>query len=238
MPLAIFDLDNTLIDRAATVRLWARDWVDHYRLDPGEVAWLIDADGDGFVPRPSFISAVRERYGLGESAETLLARYRAQIVDLVELDPAVTDALNTLRGAGWLIAIATNGATDQQWAKIRRTGLDQHADAVAVSEEVGASKPDPLMFQVAAQRCGARLADGGWMVGDCPTRDIAGGQNVGLRTMWMRRDRTWDNGPAPDAIVDHVHEAATVLLADTSRPSTPAAAEATESVKAMSQSSP
>jgi putative hydrolase of the HAD superfamily len=215
VPLAIFDLDNTLIDRAATVRLWARDWVDRYRLDPAEVAWLIDADGDGFVPRPLFMAAVRDRYGLAEPVDTLLTRFRAQIVDLVDPDPTVTVALNTLRRAGWRIAIATNGATDQQWAKIRRTGLDQHTDAVAVSEEVGANKPDPLMFQVAARRCGARLADGGWMVGDCATRDIAGGQGVGLGTIWIRRDRTWDTGTPPDAIVDHVHEAATILLADT-----------------------
>jgi putative hydrolase of the HAD superfamily len=67
------------------------------------------------------------------------------------------------------VAIATNGNTAQQTAKIRRTGLDAHIDALAISEEVGASKPDARMFQVAARRCGSRLDGDGWMVGDCPT---------------------------------------------------------------------
>lgn len=71
----------------------------------------------------------------------------------------------------------------------RWADLDHHADAIAVSEEVGAAKPDPRVFEAAARRCGARLNGGGWMVGDCPTRDIAGGHGVGLRTAWMRRGR-------------------------------------------------
>lgn len=86
--------------------------------------------------------------------------------------------------AGWRIAIATNGETGQQWAKIRNTGLDGHVDTVAVSQEVGVAKPDRRMFDVAAERCGVRLSDGGWMVGDCALRDISGGRAMGLR--WLR----------------------------------------------------
>jgi HAD superfamily hydrolase (TIGR01549 family) len=93
----------------------------------------------------------------------LLDSFREQIVALVERDPQVPVVLEALREAGWRISIATNGSTAQQCAKIRRTGLDAHADAVAVSEEVGVAKPDRRMFEAAAQRCGARpilLAEG------------------------------------------------------------------------------
>jgi HAD superfamily hydrolase (TIGR01549 family) len=214
MPLAIFDLDNTLIDRAASVRRWAAEFVERHRLDLDEAAWLIEADGDGFVPRPEFIGAMRERYGLDQSLPRLLADYRERIVSLIDLDPAVPEALRRLRGQGWRIAIGTNGATDQQLAKIRRVGLDDHVDAVAVSEEVGAAKPDRRLFEVAAQRCGARLADGGWMVGDCPLRDIAGGQAVGLATIWLHRGRAWDEStPGPDAVVDDVAGSVAVIAA-------------------------
>jgi putative hydrolase of the HAD superfamily len=212
MRLAIFDLDNTLIDRERSVRLWAQYFVARHQLEPSEVDWLLDADGDGFVSRPVFMTAVRQRFGLDDSLETLLLSYRAHIVDLVELDPAVPLALDRLRQADWLIAIATNGTTDQQWAKIRATGLDRYADGVAVSEEVGANKPDRRMFQVAADRCGANLTGGGWMVGDCATRDIAGGQSAGLRTIWLHRDRRWGDGLRPDAIVGNVTEAVAELM--------------------------
>jgi FMN phosphatase YigB (HAD superfamily) len=98
-----------------------------------------------------------------------------------------------------------------QQAKIRRAGLI--VDAVAVSGEVGADKPDRRMFEAAARRCGARLADGGWIVGDCPIRDIAGGRAAGLRTIWMRHGRTWDAAtPPPDATVDSLHETIGVLI--------------------------
>ena len=214
MPLAIFDLDNTLIDRDSSFRRWTAEMVARHDLDPSEVQWLVTADGNGFVPRPAFMSAVRDRYGLDDSLDTLLDQYRQRIVALVEPDPRVPAALDRLRADGWRVAIATNGATAQQWAKIRSTGLDAYVDAVAVSEEVGATKPDPRIFEVAAQRCGAHLADGGWMVGDCPTRDIIGAQGVGLRTIWLHRNREWEvPGATPDAIVDDVVQAVTVMIA-------------------------
>jgi HAD superfamily hydrolase (TIGR01549 family) len=214
VPLVIFDLDNTLIDRAVPFRRWAVQFVARHALDPGEVQWLVDADGDGYVPRIRFLSAVRDRYGLAEPVDVLLNNFREQIVALVELDPRVAGVLDRLRQDGWRVAIATNGGSAQQSAKVRRTGLGAHVDAVAISEEVGVAKPDRRMFEVAAQRCGCRLADGGWMVGDCPVRDVAGGRQGGLRTIWVRRGRAWDPAsPPPDAVVDYVADVVAVLSA-------------------------
>jgi len=210
--LAIFDLDNTLIDRAGPFRRWAEAFAVRHGLEPGEVDWLLAADDDGFAPRERFMSQLRHRYGLSQPAEALLAAFREEIVALVEPDPRVPAALDGLRSSGWFVAIATNGATDQQWAKIRRVGLDDHVDAVAVSQEVGASKPDPRVFEAAAQRCGTTLSTSDWMVGDCATRDIGGAQALGLRTVWMRRDRTWDaTAPPPDAVADDVPGAVAAL---------------------------
>lgn len=130
MALAIFDLDNTLVDRVATFRRWAGSFVARHDLEPREVAWLEarDGDGDGFTPRKQFLSAVRERYGIRESVSTLLRRFRGEIVALVEPDPPVSVVLDALREAGWRIAIATNGGTAQQWAKIHNAALDGHVD--------------------------------------------------------------------------------------------------------------
>jgi putative hydrolase of the HAD superfamily len=208
VPLVIFDLDNTLIDRSGAFSRWAVRFAGEHGLEPREADWLEAADGDGFTPREEFLSAVRDRYGIVVSLDD----FREQIVALVEPDPAVPPVLDALHTAGWRVAIATNGTTAQQMAKIRRTGLDANVDAIAVSEEVGVAKPDPRMFEAAARRCGARLADGGWMIGDCATRDIAGGQGVGLRTIWMRRGRTWDPSiPPPDAAVDELPATLAVL---------------------------
>jgi putative hydrolase of the HAD superfamily len=201
--LVIFDLDNTLIDRDGAFRRWSAEFVSGNGLDPGEHEWLAHVDGGGFAPRLAFMSQVKERYRLGEPAERLLDDFRNRMVAHTTPYPSVPASLDLLRNKGWRVAIATNGEAIHQREKIRRAGLTGSVDAIVVSEEVGVAKPDRRMFETAAGRCGGRLADGGWMVGDCPIRDIAGGRAAGLRTIWMRHGRTWDpTTPAPDAIVD------------------------------------
>jgi HAD superfamily hydrolase (TIGR01509 family) len=213
MTLAIFDLDNTLIDRSASFRRWAERFAAARSLGPEDVSWLVGADQDGFAERNAFMTAVKERCRLPDAVGDLLAGYRAEIVAAVELDPGIPPALDALRSAGWRIAIATNGGAAQQAAKIRQAGLTAYVDAVAISEEVGAKKPDRRMFEAAAERCGAALGGGVWMVGDCPDRDVAGAQQAGLRTIWMRRGREWSPlAPAPTAIADNIPAAVSVIV--------------------------
>ena len=45
----MFDLDNTLIDRAASFLRWASQIAAVHALGPDDVTWLVKADGDGFV---------------------------------------------------------------------------------------------------------------------------------------------------------------------------------------------
>jgi FMN phosphatase YigB (HAD superfamily) len=47
---------------------------------------------------------------------------------------------------------------------------------------VGVRKPDARIFKIAASQTGATLL-GGWMVGDHPAYDIAGGIAAGLSTV-------------------------------------------------------
>ncbi|WP_432976081.1 HAD family hydrolase [Dactylosporangium sp. CA-233914] len=210
MALAIFDLDNTLIDREAAFRRWAETFVSAHNL-PGEaLPWLVEADGDGYTPRAQFLAAVAARYGVDKPA----GDFRAELVDAIDLDPRVPALLDALRRSGWKVAIATNGTTAQQHAKLRRTGLIDHVDAVAVSEEVGAPKPDARMYEAAANRCSMTLTESAWMIGDCPARDMSGARSAGLRTIWLHRGRTWDRrSPSPDAEIAHITEAFAILSA-------------------------
>jgi len=49
--------------------------------------------------------------------------------------------------------------------KIERSGLGERVDACCVSGELGIRKPDVRIFQLATERCGLALVDGGWMIG-------------------------------------------------------------------------
>ncbi|MFI6733324.1 HAD family hydrolase [Nonomuraea sp. NPDC050451] len=195
--LAIFDLDNTLIDRLDAFKLWAAEFAAERGLGEGAVAWMVEADADGSVPMDVFFGLVRERFGLAEPADELWAAYRARLPHLVHCPGEVLDGLDRLRAAGWVMGIATNGMADNQTGKIERTGLATRVDGWAISGAEGVRKPDVRLFEIAARRCGASLESGGWAIGDDPEKDIAGGRRAGLRTIWI------DRGVTGGALADH-----------------------------------
>jgi putative hydrolase of the HAD superfamily len=49
--LALFDLDNTLADRAAAFIRWTAMFCDEFNIPDALTSWIVDVDGDGFVPR-------------------------------------------------------------------------------------------------------------------------------------------------------------------------------------------
>jgi HAD superfamily hydrolase (TIGR01549 family) len=189
--LALFDLDNTLLDRDAAFRRWLDEFVTEYRLDLAAHAWLIRADSLHTGPMDTFFSRVQGEFDLASSADDLWHQYRRRMPELAECRPEDSAALKRLRAAGWKIAIVTNGMADNQQGKINRTGLAGLIDACCISDEAGIRKPDRGIFELAARRCGARLDQGGWMVGDSITLDMAGGREAGLRTIWIHRGRLW-----------------------------------------------
>lgn len=192
--LALFDLDNTLIDRQLAFSVWAAEFADERELGDEAARWLISADRRGVRPRDQFFHEVREHFGLAEPADGLWAAFRARMPDLVRCEPQVLDGLSQLRTSGWRVGIVSNGMADNQLMKIERSGLGERVDACCVSGEVGIRKPDVRIFQLAAERCGRDLAEGGWMIGDHPEHDIAGGRAAGLRTMWVGGQRAWPGG--------------------------------------------
>jgi putative hydrolase of the HAD superfamily len=210
--LALFDLDNTLVDRTAVFRTWARDFVAEHDLPPSAIDVLEAADGDGVVWREAFFADVAARLGLTTPVDDLVAAYRRDYVRYYRPDPRVSAAVASLRAAGWATGIVTNGPPTQV-DKVALVGLADRFDAVVVSEVEGVRKPDPAIFRLAADRAGHPL-DGGWMVGDHPENDVVGGHMAGLRTVWVRRGRTWDATlPAPDVVVDDVPAAVAAILA-------------------------
>lgn len=211
MPLALFDLDNTLADRERAFSRCAARLLEHHGHSREHLSCLIDADGDGLVPRPQFLEAARRHLGLAVTLDELMGWYAATYPTCYVPEHESIEVLRTLKEAGWLLAIVTNGRTTTQTEKIRRTRLDTVVDIVCISEDLDMRKPDPAIFREAAQRCGAPLT--GWMVGDSASADIGGGAGVGLRTAWLRRRRTWDPLAEPPCfIADRIADVAAHLL--------------------------
>jgi putative hydrolase of the HAD superfamily len=189
MGLLCCDLDNTLVDRAAAFRRWATAFAARHEQGEELVDWLVEIDGDGFGPRPDFYVLVRERVGITVPVNELVADYYRDFLPQYRADVDVPDALARARAAGWKIAIVTNGPATQV-DKIRHAGLDPLVDTWCVSELEGTRKPDAGLLRLAAERAAVPLA-AAWMIGDDPEADIGAAQAAGIRSVWLRRGRTW-----------------------------------------------
>jgi putative hydrolase of the HAD superfamily len=231
VPLALFDLDDTLVDRAAAYLAWVHEFVAERAVDDAAVAWMVEVDDLGRTDRLVWATAVCERFGIdGDPAELRLG-WHQEYLRHYRIDPATVDGLRRLRESGWSIGIVTNGPVGQE-EKIHRNGLPALVDGWAVSDLVGARKPELAVFEAAARACGGAL-DGGWMVGDSAPADMAGGRAAGLGTIWMRCGRNWrdaateadpwaaqqglvseplPDGWAPDHEVDDIPAAVEIIL--------------------------
>lgn len=78
----------------------------------------------------------------------------------------------------------TNGSTQRQKAKILNTNLNSCFDVVIISEEVGFSKPDKRIFELALNKLHVQAEDT-LFVGDDIEKDIAGCQNANIKGIWF-----------------------------------------------------
>jgi putative hydrolase of the HAD superfamily len=215
LPVALFDLDDTLIDREAAFRRWAVWFCREHNLDGDAVEALCVADGFGYTPRDQMFATFHAQFGLRDPVDTLVEGYRSQYLSFFEEEPDVQAALAVLRDEGWRIGIVTNGPA-MQAEKVARAGLGPLVDAVCASEEAGAWKPHPAIFEEALRRMGtsADHVGGVWMTGDSAPNDIGGARALGFSTVWVHRGRSWaEDAFRPDHTVDGVPAAVEVLLA-------------------------
>ncbi|MEU1197487.1 HAD family hydrolase [Streptomyces sp. NPDC005813] len=208
--LALFDLDNTLVDRSAGLEHWVRGFVRSRALCREAEAVIGDRLRDR--ARPEDFEGLVTTLDLSDDPGDLWREYVDGIARSVRCFPGARDGLEALRGAGWTLGIATNGAGDIQRAKLAATRLAPLFDGICVSGEVGVRKPERRLFEAAAAECRASLGAGGWMVGDNPETDMGGARAAGLRTLWVANGRDWVDGlREPDAMASGIAEAIAVL---------------------------
>jgi putative hydrolase of the HAD superfamily len=107
--------------------------------------------------------------------------------------------VDALRRDGVRLALITNGASDTQRSRLETLGIAPWFDAVIISAEVGAVKPDAAIFDLAASGLGVAGHEL-WHVGDNLVTDVGGAQAAGHRAVWINRrghERTGED-PTPD----------------------------------------
>ncbi len=125
---------------------------------------------------------LRARYPLYPDADELLVRLRSR----------------------YKLGIVTNGVAGLQRRKLDGSGLLHWFDAVAISGEVGIGKPERGIFERIAAELGVPF-ETCVMVGDNAERDVQGGINAGMRTVWVDR-RFKPRGPSATLEVQELLE--------------------------------
>ncbi|MEF7495421.1 HAD family hydrolase, partial [Lysinibacillus sp. RSDA_15] len=84
-------------------------------------------------------------------------------------------------------------SVERQKAKISYTNLDRYFDTVIISEEVGWSKPDGRIFEIALKRLNVK-PENTLFIGDDLVKDIGGCQQAHIKGIWfnpsMRKNDT------------------------------------------------
>ena len=79
------------------------------------------------------------------------------------------------------VTLLTNGITVIQRARLERTPIREWIDDVVISQEVGAAKPDPRIFEIALNGLDPRRA---LMIGDGVHSDVEGANRAGIDVCW------------------------------------------------------
>ena len=207
--LLIFDIDDTLVDFAASERAALAD-TRRRRFGAVDAAafaasfsvvnrglWSAFAAGAVSLPElrwRRFADTARD-LGLPDDRAwmEIETEYEAALVRHARVLPGVVDALRRLAPRYRLAAIS-NGLANVQRPKVERTGLDALVPTILISEEEGLAKPDPAIFLRCLERTGMRAADA-LMVGDSLDIDGVGAAAAGVAFCWLERP---DEAPRAD----------------------------------------
>ncbi|MBA2263162.1 MAG: HAD family hydrolase [Chloroflexi bacterium] len=125
-----------------------------------------------------------------------------------DLYPDALGAIEALRAGGHRLAIVANQPASRT-DELRAIGVD--VEVMAMSEQMGVSKPDPAFFATALELMGSPDPASVVYVGDRVDNDVLPGIAAGMRTVWIRRGpwgfiQRLPEGAAPALVVDSLDE--------------------------------
>ncbi|WP_428697072.1 HAD family hydrolase [Stappia sp.] len=215
-PVLLFDLDGTLVDTshdlAAAINAVMRA-EGHNEISVERLGHLFGQGGRAMLRRALADSGVSEP--TPETIERLnrdfIAFYRADIATLSRPFPGAVDALDTLRDAGWQMAVCTNKTEVVARELLVELGLIDRFRTVVGADTFARPKPDAMPLLGAIGQSGGRV-EGSVMIGDSRT-DIDAARAAGLPVVAVTFGYT--DTPVselgPDVVIDHFDQLAEAL---------------------------
>ncbi len=124
------------------------------------------------------------------------------------------DSMNLIESLhkNYRLSIITNGLTEVQDNRIRKSAIAKYFENIVISEEVQVSKPDPKIFELTLNNMKYTDKSKILMVGDSLTSDIQGGINFGIDTCWFNPDKiTNKTGMKPNYEISNLMDLKDIL---------------------------
>lgn len=222
--VVLFDLDNTLYDydRAhskalAAVRVKLRS---NAGIEPARFDELYDAarksvkadlkDTASAHSRLLYFQRMIELTGL--KSDVVLAldceqTYWRAFLLAASLFPEAEETMRLVRSLGIQMAIVTDLTAQIQFRKIVYFGLETIIDSVVTSEEAGADKPHPQIYDIVRRKLDIKPGARVWMIGDDAKKDCAGAKaHLGAVTFLKRTNGANDGADGVDVAFDRFSE--------------------------------
>jgi putative hydrolase of the HAD superfamily len=211
----IFDLWQTLVpwDLEESIR-FQRELAEAAGVEPQRFseAWLsgnhLPNRNNG--PMADHLRALFAELGADPDVEPLLVMRRERAQRVLVPRPEALPTLEELRRRGHLLGM-TSVCTDDVPQVWDETPLGYKFDASVFSCDVGVSKPDPRIYEIACERLGIETADC-LFVGDGANDELPGAERAGMTALQLRppgeelteEGRAWQ-GPSIERLDEVLH---------------------------------
>jgi putative hydrolase of the HAD superfamily len=201
----LFDLDDTLTDREASLANYAPLFMEAFRqrLRPIGTAELVTAlssvDRQGYNTQRSQDAVRLPLWSSAPSPRELDAHWLGHFAACAAARPDALGTLGALRAAGLQLGVVTNGLSVSQRTKLQTMTVTDRVDVIVVSEEVGVKKPALRIFAHALDGLSGVKPQECLFVGDNPYNDIVGASDFGMHAAWLATSVAWPADlPAPE----------------------------------------
>jgi putative hydrolase of the HAD superfamily len=214
----IFDIDNTLYsyDAAHAVAFakltdFARE---HLGMAPEEFRELhrqtnlvlknrmgrVAANHNRLIRYQNMLEQAGKDVGLALEMNEL---YWSTLLDAACPTEGAAETMEALHEQGFRVGIGTDMTARLQLMKLRRLGLLPYVDFLVSSEEAGAEKPDPALFELCVEKA-LVPAECCLFVGDNLEKDVMGAAACGLHSLWFNPHGTVPKVQMPQ--ISSLHE--------------------------------
>ncbi|WP_435693401.1 HAD family hydrolase [Rubritalea sp.] len=211
----IFDLDETLIDRTKTMRLFLECQHDrNSQLSTIEVKDFVKSvlkhQKNGYEDKHvAYKLACSELFREDSLADELFLDFKDRYGFEAVLFTDVKEALESLSKV-FTLGLVTNGRARCQNAKIDYVGIRHLFKSIKISEEFGSKKPDENIFKSCLHEL-ASIPNDCICIGDNPNNDLLPAKELGMKTIWISNDH-FEYPSFCDVAVESVAHLTPVLL--------------------------